>query len=176
MTVSNEPAPGGGVATAHGFRAFYDAQAPLVYGYLLRLCGGDRAEAEDLAQEVWFALVDGIVAGHAERAAPAWLLTVARTRYLDRWRKSRRAARPLRVAWAANDDGADQWEPERGDVVDHLMALDVDHRVALVLHYVDGLPVAEIAPLLGRSPAATYSLLARGRRELRARLEGATDG
>jgi RNA polymerase sigma-70 factor, ECF subfamily len=165
----------GGVGTDEGFRAFYDAHAPVVYGYLLRLCGGDRSEAEDLAQEVWFAMVDTIGAGRYERATAPWLLTVARSRFLDRWRKARRASRPVRIAWAA-DEQADPWEPDRTDVIEHLMTLDDDHRVALALHYIDGLPVGSVAELMHRTPAATYSLLARGRRELRARLEGARDG
>jgi RNA polymerase sigma-70 factor, ECF subfamily len=160
---------------ADGFRAFYDSHAAVVYGYLVRLCGGDRSEAEDLAQEVWCALVDALRAGHAERATAAWLLTVARSRFVDRWRRAQRATRPVRIAWAA-DESVDPWEPVRGDVLEHLMMLDTEHRIVLALRYIDGLAVGEIAELMHRSSAATYSLLARGRQQLRERLEGARDG
>ena len=37
------------------FSDFYRAVLPDVYGYLLRLCAGNRAQAEDLTQDVWWA-------------------------------------------------------------------------------------------------------------------------
>jgi RNA polymerase sigma-70 factor (ECF subfamily) len=48
-------------------------------------------------------------------------------------------------------------------------------REALILHYCDGLPVAEVAALLGRSVSATESLLARGRASFRQRYLEAGD-
>src|SRR2546421_26502 len=44
-----------------------------------------------------------------------------------------------------------------------LTALGPHHRLALTLRYVDGLPVAEVAELLGRTPNATEALLVRAR-------------
>ena len=44
-----------------------------------------------------------------------------------------------------------------------LAALPEDQREALLLHYVEGLPQAEMAVVLGRSPAAVNSLLQRAR-------------
>lgn len=155
---------------AAGFRAFYDRQLPVVFGYLLRLCGGDRTRAEDLTQDVWIQLVDELAAGRSDRADIRWLLTVARSRYLDAWRRDQRSADRLRLAWdgGPQDDG----EPHRSDVLEHVASLDPAPRAAMVLHYLDGLPVAEVARLLGRSTDATYSLLARARRDLRSRLGG----
>ena len=46
------------------FRAFYREHLPSVYGYLLRLCAGDEAMAEDLTQDVWLRLVDELRRGH----------------------------------------------------------------------------------------------------------------
>jgi RNA polymerase sigma factor (sigma-70 family) len=45
-------------------------------------------------------------------------------------------------------------------------------RAALVLRYIDDLPVSAVAAVLGRSPEATESLLARARRHLRIELKG----
>lgn len=173
MDANEAPIPAD-VASASGFAAFYDAHASVVFGYLLRLCGGDSRQAEEIAQQAWFELVDQLASGHVERARVAWLLTVARSRYLDGWRRERRFARSLRVAWT-NPDPVDPWEPDRTDVLEHLAGLEADQRVVLVLRYIDGLAVPEIAEQIGRTTAATYSLLARGRRELRARLEGGRD-
>ena len=54
-----------------------------------------------------------------------------------------------------------------------LAALGPHHRLALTLRYVDGLPVADVAELLGRTPNATEALLVRARTAYRrAYLEG----
>ena len=50
------------------------------------------------------------------------------------------------------------------------------HRAALTLRYVDGLPVAEVADLLGRTVHATEALLVRARAAFRRTYEkGASD-
>ena len=79
----------GEVLSPESFRAFYRAYLPLVYGYLLRLCAGDKSQAEDLTQDVWFALVDELKRGHTERADVRWLMTVARSRFIDYARRER---------------------------------------------------------------------------------------
>ena len=53
-------------------------------------------------------------------------------------------------------------------MLDHLSVCSDEHRLVLMLAYVDGIPVAEIAELLGSSVSSTYSLLARARSELAA--------
>ena len=171
MKADRSPVPAD-VGTEAGFRAFYDGNAGVVFGYLWRLTGGDREAAEELSQETWCALVDEIRAGRTERATTTWLLMVARSRFVDRWRRDRRVTRPMKVAWT-NDDPVDPWEPARTDVLEHLAALGSDHRLVLALRYVEQLTVPEIADVLGRSVPATHSLLARSRRELRANVEGA---
>ena len=47
------------------FDDFYDRALPVAYGYLLRLCGGDREEAWDLTQDSWVALAHSRCAGKA---------------------------------------------------------------------------------------------------------------
>jgi RNA polymerase sigma factor (sigma-70 family) len=78
------------VMAPDAFRAFYRAHLPAVYGYLLRLCVGDKAQAEDLTQDVWVALVEALRQGHTDRANVRWLITVARSRFLDHARRERR--------------------------------------------------------------------------------------
>jgi len=60
------------------FDAFYDRALPVVYGYLLRLCGGDRDDAWDLTQESWIAVVDRLAQGQTDKATIGFLLSVAR--------------------------------------------------------------------------------------------------
>ncbi len=51
---------------------------------------------------------------------------------------------------------------------DALERLGAHHRAALTLRYLDGLPVVEVASVLGRTVHATEALLVRARRAFRA--------
>ena len=153
------------------FDDFYDRALPVVYGYLLRLCGGDRDEAWDLTQDSWMTVVDRLAQGETDTATIGFLLSVARSRYLDSWRRQRRLQRKLRLVWAGARQ-PESTELSAGKVLDHLSVCSDEHRVVLMLAYVDDLPIAEIAGMLGSSVSSTYSLLARARDELRSHLTG----
>jgi RNA polymerase sigma-70 factor (ECF subfamily) len=144
---------------------------PVVYGYLLRLCGGDREQAWDLTQDSWVTVVDRLAQGQTDKATVGFLLSVARSRYLDWWRRQRRLQRKLRLVWA-DARAAESAELSAGEVLDHLSACSDEHRVVLMLAVVDGIPVAEIAEMVGSSVSSTYALLARARHELRNHLTG----
>ena len=146
------------------FTAFYRTHLPSVYGYLLRLCAGDASQAEDLTQDVWFALVDELRRGRVERADPRWLISVARSRFVDHARRERAGRLKLRLLpQHADDVGA----PAGSEVLDRLAELQPLHRFVLVLRYVEDLPVPQVAAAIGRELTATNSLLARARAELR---------
>jgi RNA polymerase sigma factor (sigma-70 family) len=153
------------------FDDFYDRALPVVYGYLLRLCGGDREEAWDLTQDSWITVVDRLAQGQTEKATIGFLVAVARSHYLDSWRRQRRLQRKLRLVWAGARE-SDSAELSAGKVLDHLSVCSDEHRVVLMLAYIDDLPVADIAAMLGTSLSSTYSLLARARNELRSHLTG----
>jgi RNA polymerase sigma-70 factor (ECF subfamily) len=153
------------------FDAFYDSALPVVFGYLLRLCGGDRDHAWDLTQDTWLTVVDQLALGNSEKMTIGFLLSVARSRYLDAWRRNQRLQRKLRLVWATDrPDTTD--EPATDQVLDHIAECSERHRVVLMLAYVDDVPVAEIARQTGTSLSATYALLARARDELRAQING----
>ena len=151
------------------FDEFYDRALPVVYGYLLRLCGGDRDEAWDLTQDSWIIVVDRLAQGQSDKATIGFLLSVARSRYLDSWRRRQRMQRKLRLVWAGSRE-AESAELSAGKVLDHLSVCSDEHRAVLMLAYVDDIAIAEIAQMLGSSVSSTYSLLARARDELRSHL------
>ena len=155
------------------FDAFYDESLPIVYGYLLRLCGGDHDKTRDLTQDTWVKLVDELNRGHLDKVDMRWLITVARSRFLDSWRREQRRERDLRLVWFDRRSEAEpDVAPDAGQLLEQLEHLSSEHRVAMTLHYVDDLPVSEVGKLMGRSTPAAYSLLARARRELRTRIGG----
>lgn len=155
----------------------YDRALPEVYGYVLRRCG-EAALAEDLTAEVFFAAVEAV---RHSRANPAsltvgWLITVARNKLVDHWRRLEREQRMLH-AIQGGADGADatidDWDATltAADALATLAELGPHHRAALTLRYLDGLAVREVAGLLGRSEGATEVLLVRARRAFRAAYE-----
>ncbi len=155
---------GGLVDSIDEFTRFYRRHLSTVFGYALRLCGGDRMRAEDLTQEAWFALARELNRNHTDCADIRWLLTVTRSRFLDGVRRDRLASAKLRLL-RSEVDIVD--EPSRSEVLELLEGLQPLHRLVLMMRYVDDLTVPMIAQEVGRDVTATHSLLARARAELR---------
>jgi RNA polymerase sigma-70 factor (ECF subfamily) len=145
----------------------YDTALPQVYGYLLARCGG-RALAEDLTSEVFLAALHACRRHPPPSPSTGWLVGIAKHKLADHWRAVTREERGLRTV-AGDDHVTDPWDTE----LDTLLARDVlarqsaMHRAALTLRYVDGLPVPEVARLLGRTVHATEALLTRARTAFR---------
>jgi RNA polymerase sigma-70 factor (ECF subfamily) len=152
------------IRSADVFSRFYRLHLPTVYGYLFRLCAGDRALAEDITQDTWMALATEVRRGRVECADIRWLMTVARSRFLDHARREQRRMRKL--ALMATDDVHVE-PPGRDEVLSGLSQLEPMHRLVLMMRYVDDMPLLAVASNIGRSPTATNSLLARARAELR---------
>ena len=163
-----EPSPVIDLSTGPQFKSFYRANLPTVYGYLLRLAGGDRGLAEDLTQDTWLALVQSLRRGRAECADVRWLLAVARNRYIDHVRRVERGRRKLAlIVGDRSVTHEPDVPPSRAQVLADVEGLEPHQRMVLMMRYVDGLGVPEIAGVIGRSVTATNSLLARARHKLR---------
>ncbi|MEQ1699719.1 MAG: RNA polymerase sigma factor [Ilumatobacteraceae bacterium] len=155
------------------FLAFYDATFTEAYRYAGRLCGSDRDAAEDLVQEAYTAVLRQFRADADRDLQIGYVITTIRHRFLDRLRRAESEARRLRLV--AVTDGASESESESeagSDLPDttltsHLAGLPERDRAALVLRYVDDLPVPDVAEALGLSVHATESLLVRARARLR---------
>lgn len=153
---------------AAGVVALYDRALPQVYGYLLRRCGTPSL-AEDLTAETFLAAVDAVRRGRQPELSTAWVVGVARHKLVDHWRRQERERRTLRLTRPLEEPSDDPWEAHLDAMLAHetLQRLAPQHRAALVLRYVDGLPVADVADHLGRTLHATETLLVRARRAFR---------
>jgi RNA polymerase sigma-70 factor (ECF subfamily) len=125
----------------------FDRYGALVNGLALRVLR-DVAEAEDVVQEVFLQVWRQAARYDARRGSPeAWLVTMARTRALDRLRRrtARReesaACTPARAQHPKNDEVL-----AVGQALDSLSA---DQRRAVELAYFSGLTQVEIADALG---------------------------
>ncbi len=157
----------------------YDDAVPQVYGFLRPRCDSDQV-AEDLTAEVFLAAVTAVRRGTVGELSTAWLVGVARHKLVDHWRRQARDDRKLQLAADQPAVPDDPWDAQLDAIRAHevLAALDVHHRSALTLRYLDDLPVAEVADFLGRSLHATEALLTRARSAFRRAYEkgGGDDG
>jgi RNA polymerase sigma-70 factor, ECF subfamily len=132
---------------------------------------GSSSEADDAVQEAWLR-VAGADAGGVENLR-GWLTTIVARICLDglRARKTRRE-QPIGAdaeAIASSDDV--ERESLIADSIGLAMLVVLERlapaeRVAFVLHDMFDLPFEEIAPIVGRSPAATRQLASRARRRV----------
>jgi RNA polymerase sigma-70 factor (ECF subfamily) len=135
--------------------ALYDRYRLILFGLILRILH-DRQEAEDILQEtflqVWRRASDF---DRTRGRAFTWLVTIARSRALDRLRMLGSRARFVdadeQVAdHEVIDTAQDLVKSEQGEIVRQaLRELPQEQRRALLLAYFEGLTQAEIAERLG---------------------------
>jgi RNA polymerase sigma-70 factor (ECF subfamily) len=150
----------------------YDHALPEVYGYLASRCRSD-AIAEELTSETFMAAVDAVRRGTVAELSVAWLVGVARHKLVDHWRRRDRESRALRALGEVANESDDDWDVRLDALVAHkiLGELGYQHRSALTLRYLDGLPVREVAMYLDRTVGATEALLIRAKAAFRAQYE-----
>jgi RNA polymerase sigma-70 factor (ECF subfamily) len=150
--------------------AFYDRHAPRVLGLLVRLVA-DRAEAEDLLQQVFFEVWTRAGQFDPTRSSPTtWLLLIARSRGLDR---ARRRSVTVGLAGVAEpvtraEVGAELERSETGQQVAAALArLPEEQRQAILLAFHGGLTHEEIARQLGLPLGTVKSRIRIGMQRLR---------
>jgi RNA polymerase sigma-70 factor, ECF subfamily len=132
---------------------------------------GSRSEADDAVQETWLRLSRSDTS--AVENLGGWLTTVIARVCLDmlRSRKSRREE-PMgpQVPEPAADDAHGR-DAEMADSVGAALLVVLEtlapaERLAFVLHDMFAVPFEEIAPIVGRTPAAARQLASRARRRV----------
>ena len=123
---------------------------------------GDAQEAQDAVQDTFLRYLEKAPDFDSPEHEKAWLLRVG----------ARCAADVLRAPWRRRegplDDGLPAPEPPgEGGVVEAVLALPAQYRMAVHLYYYEELSVAEIAAVLGKSEGAVKSRLFRARALLR---------
>ena len=153
-----------------------------VFNYVLRLVGGDRSLAEDLTQEVFLRVYQGLPKFSLRCRFTTWLFQVTKNRVLDELRANERRPRAV----VALDD-APAFEvldapAERIEAMDAVWRaineLSVDLKMALLLRDVVGLSYTEIADSLEITLATVKWRIYKAREEVQLALarEGITFG
>jgi len=153
-----------------------------VFNYVLRLVGGDRALAEDLTQEVFLRVYQGLPKFSLRSKFTTWLFQVTKNRVLDELRAVERRPRAL----VAIDDSAPpevlDAPIERIEEIDALWKavenLSTDLKMALLLRDVVGLSYTEIADSLEVTLATVKWRIYKAREEVQIALvrEGVSFG
>jgi RNA polymerase sigma-70 factor (ECF subfamily) len=153
-----------------------------VFNYVLRLVGGDRALAEDLTQEVFLRVYQGLPKFSLRSKFTTWLFQVTKNRVLDELRAVERRPRAL----VAIDDIAPlevmDAPIERLEEIDALWTavelLSTDLKMALLLRDVVGLSYTEIADSLEVTLATVKWRIYKAREEVQIALvrEGVSFG
>jgi len=151
-----------------------------VFNYVLRLVGGDRTLAEDLTQEVFLRVFQGLPGFSLRSKFTTWLFQVTKNRVLDELRARERRPRSVcSLEDVAPFEVLDQ-PLERIEQVDALWRavgeLNVDLKMALLLRDVVGLAYNEIADTLEITLATVKWRIYKGREEVQISLarEGIT--
>jgi RNA polymerase sigma-70 factor, ECF subfamily len=156
---------------ARAFRELSAAHLKAIVTYSFRILG-NHAEAEEIAQEVFLRAWQNAVGYRPEARVTTWLHCIAQRLALDVLRKRHGGTLQLDEAEAAPSSNSPAHLLEQKQVALNvqaaLAALPARQKMALILSHEQGLSNPEIAEVLEQSVEAVESVLARGRRALRA--------
>ena len=151
--------------------------SPLL-GYLYRMSGGDRALAEDLAQETFLRVLKSIGQYRHPRPFKAWLYAIATNIARDHYKRADvRRTTALTESDASGVDPIGAWEDDllAGEqsrrVIEAVQRLPDHQREAIVLRYVQMLSLADIAEALDVPIGTVKSRLSLGLKRLREVME-----
>jgi len=157
----------------------YDRWVPAVHSLVLHIVR-DSAEAEDVVEEVfWQAWRQAARYEPSRGSVSTWLLTIARSRALDKLRSLRRTRDetvPLAVATdavaspVATPQGAAELSERRTLVAAALQELPREQREALELSYFAGLSQTEIAERTGQPLGTVKTRMRLAMQKLRGKL------
>lgn len=149
----------------------FDQWSSDVFGFALARCGS-RPVAEDVTSDVFVAAARAIGGSDPTQVTRTWLLTTARRRLIDQWRRQSTQRNIAKRLLSLPDSGTATLSDDRDRVHRALATLPDGQRLALTLRYLDNHSVAEVADELAVSYSAAESLLARARRSFQRAWEG----
>lgn len=172
------------------FEKLVNERSGEIYGLLYRLTENPE-EARDLTQETFLRAFQSIGQFRGESDLRTWIYRIAINQARNRWRWWRRRHRDSTVSIDAADaagnsaliaqlSSGNSSNPEHGALAHEreralrkgLSGLRRVYREAVVLRDIEGFAYEEIAVALDISVGTVKSRLARGRQELRRKLEG----
>ena len=172
------------------FETLVNERSGEIYGLLYRLTE-NAEEARDLTQETFLRAFQSIRSFRGDSDLRTWIYRIAINQARNRWRWWRRRRRDSTVSIDSTDESgkpalvatlkADNVQSPEQDTLAHererilrnaLKGLRRVYRETVILRDIEGFAYEEIAVALDISVGTVKSRLARGRQELRTKLEG----
>lgn len=144
------------------FGELYEAHFDKIYRYVM-LKIGNRAEAEDMAQQVFLKAYKSIPS-YKWKGVPfsAWLFRIAHNQMVDFVRRaSKRPTVPLEESLVVSGDNPQATVERHMDIEELVLAtgrLTAAQREVISLRFAGGLPIAEVARVMGKSVGAVKAL------------------
>ena len=161
------------------FEELHSTLWPKVVSYLSRFVGS--SEAEDLAQDVFIKVHQGIDTFRGESKLTTWVFQIATFAALDRLKSASHRASQRLVPEIIIEDYQAQMVPahDQQPMKDEMCKcirglvdrLPVDYRTIIYLSELKELRIGEIAEIIGISPGAAKIRLHRARQVLRTQME-----
>jgi RNA polymerase sigma-70 factor (ECF subfamily) len=148
------------------FNELYERHTPALYGFVLRVMGGDEIEAEDVVQDAWVRGVGAIDRFRWESSFRTWLLGIGLNCAREAMRRRSRRETVIPVEEAPVSTKPPRHVP-RVALDRAIEALPDAYRIVLVLHDIEGFTHVDIGEKLGIAPGTSKSQLHRARRMMR---------
>lgn len=143
---------------SEAFARLYDASVKQVYGFVYSKTQHTQT-AEDLTSQIFMKALEHIQRFRKEKASfTTWLFTIARRTIIDHYR-THKSAQAIDDAWDIPSDSDIPRDTDTAltfaQVARAMQALSVQERDIITLRIWQGLSFAEIAEIIGKSPAAS---------------------
>lgn len=152
--------------TREQFITHVEATQAALRRFLVALCCGDAALADDIAQETYLKAYLSSDGFRDPSKFSAWIHRIAYNTFISVCRTSRHTLDVDRAATIAADESADSAFRYQ-DLYAALEKLSEKERTAILLYYLEGCSVKDIAAVIEASEAAVKQQLSRGRIHLK---------
>jgi len=150
----------------------YDRHFDHLYSLVVNLVDGEQRTAEEIVQETLLTAIRSAKRFHGQSSIYIWLCSIAYQKLVEHHRPREHKHTVSGPDVHATDAAVDtRWAVNLA-----LEKLPPDYRQVLVLKYVEGMSIQEVAEIIHRSPKATDDLLTRARQALQSHLAEVQEG
>lgn len=153
--------------TCQEFIRHVESNQEAVRRFLTALCCGNSGLADDLAQEAFMKAYLSLDDFRGESGFRTWVFRIAYTTFVSDRRAARCRFEPIESATSVASPGRADSGFDNQALYAALEQLSEKERSAILLHYMQGYSVAEIADITESTVAAVKQLLSRGRVHLK---------
>jgi RNA polymerase sigma-70 factor (ECF subfamily) len=162
----------------------YNTYADRIYSLVFHQVDRNHEVAQDIVQETFVAALKSATKFRGRSKVYTWLCSIANNKVSDFYRRQKRQAKyqtsktlePDQISIGALSPESVESTERQEMAKQVLLSLPLHYRQALIFKYVEEMSVLEIGKIMGRSPKSIEGLLARARRELRAKLAMPSEG